>query len=88
MQTEIYPPQDHSISTKGNQCGMEKTVIESISQWRGQSSSGMNWPHDGQGQKEESRFDLFIICLQWVINRPELKQHLKYHKTQGVLRKM
>lgn len=37
---------------------------------------GLNRLHDGQGQ-EESRFDPFIIGLQGVINRPELKQHLR-----------
>lgn len=31
-QTEMYPPQDQTISKNGNQCRMEKTVIESVSQ--------------------------------------------------------
>lgn len=29
---EIYPPQNQTVSTEGNQCRMEETVIESVSQ--------------------------------------------------------
>lgn len=78
-QTESYPPQDHTIPTKGNQCRMGKAVIESVSQ---SVSDNVNQPLGWIGyvmvrEEEENRFDLFVIGLQGVINRPELKQHLR-----------
>lgn len=54
----------------------EHTVIESV----GQSviSSMRLWIGSVMVRgEEESRFDLFVIGLQGVINRPELKQHLR-----------
>lgn len=50
----------------------DQSLSRSVSLRFGQSASGLN----GQEQ-EENRFDLFVIGLQGVINRPELKQHLR-----------
>ena len=57
-------------------------VGRSVSQWYGQSASGLDQLCGGQGE-EESRFDVFVIGLQGVINRPELKQHLTEHNMQN-----
>lgn len=82
-----------SPSQRRKQKSIHHTIIQSAQraisvEWKRQSLSesvgqsviwsGLNWLHDGQGQ-EESRFDLFVIGLQGVINRPELKQHLREH---------
>lgn len=75
-QTEIYPPQDQTVSTKGviNAEWRGQSLSRSVSQRFGQSASGLN------GQEQEgNRFDLFVIGLQGVINRPEVKQHLRLY---------